>query len=75
MPVLPFVTVKVAPGARSNSLSPAGRGRGEGTALAPATFMFWGGAGAMAVRQDTGQVLSRVDDSLSCQRRHSGGRE
>lgn len=29
-----MVTVKVAPGARSNSLSPAGRGRSEGTAMA-----------------------------------------
>jgi len=30
--------------------SPFGRGRGEGTAMAPATFIFRGGAGAMAVR-------------------------
>ncbi len=44
------LTVKVAPGARSTSPSPhVGEGRGGGTAKAPATFILWGGAGAMAV--------------------------
>ncbi|WP_295458083.1 DEAD/DEAH box helicase family protein [uncultured Thiodictyon sp.] len=42
-------TVKVAPGARSNSPSPIGGGPGRGTAKAPATFIVRGGAGAMAV--------------------------
>jgi hypothetical protein len=41
--------VKVAPGARSNSLSPIGGGPGRGTATAPATFILRGGADAMAV--------------------------
>ncbi len=42
-------TVKVAPGARSTSPSPIGGRPGRGTAQAPATFIFRGGAGAMAV--------------------------
>ena len=41
----PPLTMKVAPGARSNSPSPLWERAGEGTAMAPATFMFWGGAG------------------------------
>jgi len=61
-------TVKVAPGARSNSPSPSGRGRGEGAAMATATFIFRGGAGAMAVsRDETSRVTraSRVTASAS----------
>ena len=42
------VTVKVAPGARSNAPLPLGEGA-EGTAEAPATFIVQGGAVAMAV--------------------------
>ena len=48
------LTVKVAPGARSTSPSPIGGGPGRGTAKAPATFIFRGGAGAMAVTSRRG---------------------
>ncbi len=46
------VSVKVAPGARSNSPSPLVGEGGVGERPAPATFIFRGGAGAMSVSRD-----------------------
>jgi len=46
-------TIKAAPIALRDSLSPWERAEVRGTVLAPATIVLWGGAAAMTVRQLT----------------------